>query len=454
MSEVFKTTTCDGNGVAPNMTSREFEDNIGAMGKALGAQDKCIQKNQLDTWNASIGVGMGPISLGGAKAEGTSMKSSQEGCGNILMHSSNVINFHKRIQCTINQASSESSAAVSSSASITIRSDPTDKMFERYYALSETLANAMIKCGDNKDCYDAFAAMYDAHVAVPPGTVEIVGSQVRLQSTTKIKVISNITAQTKTQIKQDFINIVENTADHTIESTSGWGATADQTKSMVRENISNESEDIDNRIDQVLSISKLNVDNDNHIEIISPMSIRLENAVVDANVMVDLVASAITSSAIELGKQIASTVTTSNETSSSMKTQKDGADAYIDANKTTNPYETANAALAGLLSGPFLLMLLPVLIVIGVIGVVVSTAKKRMPTSSGTNYTGVDQRTVSRHDRQGMIGTTILVLVVCMLAVYTARRSRTPRPPPPTETDEDEDVDTDADASAPDLSWW
>lgn len=341
MSKVFKGLDCK-DGTPQPQSPADVADNLGILLNNMGTKNECVREADTLTRNSAVSGGYsGRMDVLGGLAgsmgvSGNFQSSSAEldnkfresGCGSILMDSKKVFDSMRNINCTLNQSSSESSIATSGSASVRIRVVPIPGALEKLKAMRNDTLEAIkatkefpelskILVGDLKLLSKSISTF---------GTINILNSKVSVSANTKIRNTSKNIAQMASKVQADVENIVQASAENKLQQSGGTNAMQGSIKSLVNQEIRRQQDNIQSDIVQSLSRTDVSVDMNGNVEILAPMSINLVGTEVSANVSIDIATTALTSSAVDLGKSIATKLLTQATSKSETSMENKGLD--------------------------------------------------------------------------------------------------------------------------------
>ena len=338
-AQVFPHTSCESHGHSGTMDldDDQYADNVDALADSLGANQECIQQAH----SASGSSSSGSSSMFHSNAESSQFAESssyQQGCSSVFMDTKTIVDKTRSMNCTLSQSAAETSATVSANASITVKvtTDPEyeailaetyNKALEEYNALA---ALCITSNSNLTECLQAIVSMKPVNVLAESGIIRMSNTDLKVSTTTKMNMITQNTSQAVNSVKEDFTDIVTTAAANALEQTTGFQSLNENTKTAISQIVDTRSEDIDNNITQVLTHTKLNVSNNSAVVIEAPRSIIMDNVTISANIAIDIASSCLTSSAIELGKEIAATVMKDTTSNNSSLTDTAGAEDFVE----------------------------------------------------------------------------------------------------------------------------
>lgn len=344
--KLFDGVNCE-NGTPKAQTHKQAVDNVKAVGKALGLSKQCERASDTVTRNtASSGGIAGRMDILGGLAGSASLSANfqtsstaldhnfrEKGCGSLLVDTKDILDATRRINCALNQSSSETSQQLSSHVSVRIVVAPEPGARERILASLHTFTQNM---KDTKE-YPEIARMINGHITDGMkklrefGSINISNSTIRAKAGSKLKTISQNVTSVTSKLEADYKRIVEASANNTIQQKAGANAMQPGVRQLIRQRIQTQSDEINSDITQTLSHTKVKVNQSSSITISASDTINLTNTVIDANTEIDMVTSALTSSSVDLGKRIASELMASAASKNVMTTDNEGLDQLVDA---------------------------------------------------------------------------------------------------------------------------
>lgn len=345
-AKLFQGLNCE-NGTPKAQTHTQAVDNLKALGKTLGLSKQCERASDTATRNSSASGGFsgnmsvmgglaGSASLSGNfQSSSAAMDSSfrEKGCGSLLMDSKDMLDATRRINCTLNQSSSETAQQLSNRVSVQVRILPIPGVKEKMIAQVAELTRQLVAVKE----YREVAIMINEQITAlnrsinDMGTLEIKDSTIKAKAGSKLKTMSQNVTSVSNKLEADYKRIVEASATNSIQQKAGANAMQPEVRQLVQQRIQTQSDDIHSDIIQTLSHTNVKVTQSGSIIITAPNKIVLENTVIDASSEIDMVTSALTSSSVELGKRIASELMSSAASKNEMTMENDGLDQLVDA---------------------------------------------------------------------------------------------------------------------------
>jgi hypothetical protein len=271
---------------------------------------------------------------GNASASGNFQKSfaaldsgfREKGCGSLLLTYSSILDATRRINCTLNQTSSETSQKLSNRVSVEVRVVPIPGVKEKMVAQVLELTKQVVAVKEYKDV----AKMINEQITTLNGTIanmgtlEITNSTIKATAGSKLKTMSKNVTSVTTKLEADYKHIVEASANNALQQKAGANAMQPGVKQLVQQRIQTQSDEINADITQTLSHTSVEVTQRGSIIITAPNKIVLENTVIDANSEIDMVTSALTTASVDLGKRIASELMSSAVSTNTLTTDNKG----------------------------------------------------------------------------------------------------------------------------------
>ena len=294
-------------------TVKQTEKNGGTQ-KQMGMSDRCqtLQTKSMKNSSSSGGFSGNMRILGGlagsASLSGNFQSSSaaldtalrKEGCGSMFIDTKTIMDAVRRVNCAITQNASESSVAVSASATVlespTVRGCP-QKLLETQ---SDSRSSSGCRVSTSGGTHKCTARN---HWGGNPqfGEIEMTNTKITAKAGTKIKASHRTLSPLRTRSRQ--LQQIAKTVARTYQQSDRMRSGSRSRSSWIRRSI-------DRRTKSTPTYStalgkQRQVNNDGNIEIIAPTKIDLSGVTLDANSEVDIVTS-VTTSWVELGKKIAS----------------------------------------------------------------------------------------------------------------------------------------------------
>lgn len=344
--KLFQGLNCE-NGTPKAQTTKQAAGNLKSLGKTLGLSKQCERASDTATRNSSSSGGFsGRMSVlgglaGSASVSGNFQSSSaaldssfrEKGCGSLLLDSKDILDATRRINCTLNQSSSETSQQLSNRVSVQVRVLPIPGVKEKMIAQVLELTKQVVAVKEYKEVAQMINEQITAlNTSIKEmGTLEITNSTIKATAGSKLKTMSQNVTSVANKLEADYKRIVEASANNAIQQKAGANAMQPGVRQLVQQRIQTQSDDINSDITQTLSHTSVKVTQSGSIIITAPNKISMTNTIVDANSEIDMVTSALTSSSVDLGKRIASELMSSAASKNEMSTENEGLDQLVDA---------------------------------------------------------------------------------------------------------------------------
>ena len=348
----FKEVSCQENGTPAPETPNMYKENIGHLADKLGMSDKCKRlattKTAVNTKTNQVKAKVGPFGMfgsGGGRNTKTSTtiddSFAEEGCGNVIQDTKNIMNAVANMNCSISQSSSESSIATSASATVSIKVKPPPGYMQRLVDSYDLQANNMrmiaestfIPAKERKSMMQEILAgmRLTQQTMQQTGALTLTNSRVRASANTKVKSITTSTAELSKKLEADYKDIARTSAEHNIQKKLGKNALQPSTKMLIDETVQNYTSDISNEISQTLASCNVKVENSSLVEIEVPTAVKLDNSEITADVMIDIATSTIATQSIDLGKQIAQQMLVESATKTKEEVESVGLEPLVEA---------------------------------------------------------------------------------------------------------------------------
>lgn len=437
-AKLFQGLNCE-NGTPKAQTTQQAADNMKALGKTLGLSKQCQRTSDTMTRNSSSSGGFsGKMSVlgglaGNASMSGNFQKSSaamdstfrEKGCGSLLLDSKDILDATRRINCTLNQSSSETSQQLSNRVSVQVRILPIPGVKERMIAQVLELTKQVVAVKE----YREVAAMINEQITAlnksiaEMGTLEITNSTIKAKAGSKLKTMSQNVTSVANKLEADYKRIVEASANNALQQKAGANAMQPEVKQLVQQRIQTQSDNINSDITQTLSHTSVKVTQSGSIIITAPNKISLTNTIVDANSEIDMVTSALTSSSVDLGKRIASELMASAASKNEMSTENEGLDQLVDAMNEGNA--AAIKAQSDGLIGQIKANAMPLsigLIALALIPIVMGGIKSMQGESAPEETADEEEETGSGTQTRNKVIKIIIGLLVKLIVIFNIVR--------------------------------
>jgi len=242
-----------------------------------------------------------------------------DGCANILAKVDSVMTNIVDINCTLNKSSSTSSVATSANATVSLNVVQPPGYVDKLLAANKDITSQImtlvaVNTGDwskqtlinntLKSLNDQIAQNQKLMV----GTIDIIGSTIRVSANTRIRQLNQNTAQLASQVKNAVNNIVDAAANAKVTQNNGYSSNTSQIKSLISSQIQNQQQRIQSTIYETLTSTSISVNNGASIVLTTPQSIHIENSTLDASSVINIVTTNLAASGIQIGVDIANAV--------------------------------------------------------------------------------------------------------------------------------------------------
>lgn len=325
VSKMFEGVTCK-DAVPQPQSVEQTERNLSKLQDAMGMSAKCktLQRKRARNSSTSGGMSGGMKVLGGLGGSASFSANFQtasaeldaelrkEACGSVMMDTKEILDAVRRMNCTITQNSAETSMQLKARASVEVKIVPIEGAYDKLQDTLDKLTERVERLKNFPDIAKMISEqMKSVSKAIETfGKVNMQNANLKAKAGSKIRTMSQNIASMTSKLDADYKQIAKTVAANAIQQKSGPNAIGEQVKSLIDTKIQRQSDDINSEIAQSLSATKVKVDQSGKVLIEAPNTINLKGVTLDANVEVDLVTSAITSSSVELGKRIASELMT------------------------------------------------------------------------------------------------------------------------------------------------
>ena len=356
-----------GGSVTPDDISQDDAlGNIEKLSKMIGMDETCVREMKTQVKNSQMSSMMaGSVNMGipfGPKASfavDTQVNKQQmddemkeKGCGQVHGNFTKMAEAVRNINCTLHSHSSDSHNTASSSASVTIEVEPPAGAWDRLLQYQEFVAGRITDLEDKErilkeacnesglnggtiENYElrctstALRAMIKEQEKTSEkmmnfGLIDISNSNIRAESNTKIKILNQSVMQSKETMALQMKDIVEASAAQVFEQEQAKGSASVDLKSMVTTEVEKKKDHINTSITESITNTSCHVKSDGSILIKSPMTIKLSGTTISANSVLDMVTSSMTTSAVELGRQVAMDLLTQTDTKTESKSKSTG----------------------------------------------------------------------------------------------------------------------------------
>ena len=333
MSPPFATIDgCTTGGTPPS--NDDYQKDVGRILDMLGADETCREEASVETgstasafrskWRSvgaaaggGAGIAVAGVSVKTGTTQGTSRSSHRnermlkEGCGAVFANVSEVLESMRRINCTVSQNSTSSSSKVAASASVTIRIEPIDGAYDTLVASRNLTLDILDRTPDtsvNKLAILDRQLLRQTHELDSFGHLHVASSRIEVKAGTQVKQLTSTVQSLVKQVSEDVRTIAKSAATQSLEQEFGAAADTPNVRALVNEEIERRTDEIDTDIAQNVSNSKVDVDSRGNITITSPNRITLADTEISADVSIRLLTSTLTTTAVDVGKQVAQQV--------------------------------------------------------------------------------------------------------------------------------------------------
>lgn len=280
-----------------------------------------------------IGHSMGSNWQDSATALDTSFR--EAGCGNFMVDSKTILDSVKNISCTLTETLSESTVGANAAASVSIRIVPDPGVEQRVMNLQRDTLNASIAMATmgQRALAQRMSLSYDlmAKANVKRGTIDITNTTIRTKAGVGVRQLNQASITQAAAIHEESKKIAKTTANNLLQQHSGAMALQNNVKSLVDTKFTSLREDFNADVDRMISRTNVSSTGSASIEIVAPVAIALRDSVLSSEVLVDVVATSVAATSIELGKTIASELLTEAASYSSTSQENKGLEALQDS---------------------------------------------------------------------------------------------------------------------------
>ena len=364
----------------------------------LGGNQECKQSAKTDATNAATSAGASASASGfGAEVKGevhaqaslatSSNSMEQSGCGTLIVAAQKIISNSKKIQCIMQKSSQSTEMDVGLNASIKIMTNPltsqeqSDKaaaikkwqelnpppvrqvpkfddfkndMFSGMPVITDPVAFANMRTTLLKAATDAFNSAvkesadtyvkekdsYDRSIASIQAAysrdIKMEGVEIGQKISGKIKANISLSSQEAAKMETLTKQIASTVAQAAIEQKSGLNALSPNLKSVTdttsetNENLSSTS------INSKIQSTKVSIKMNNELLITAPGSLNMKNVKINQEIVADVAADVVISSAIDAGIKSASEMSSSSSVMNALKQESAGVDDLVRAQGEAN----------------------------------------------------------------------------------------------------------------------
>lgn len=341
--------------VPPDVTPQTVQDNIEDLAKELGNQ--CVRESDFsstDTMSSGAfetsmeasamwGMASASASAGAAWMDSAAQVNDsfrEQGCGNIVVDTKEILDATASMNCTLNREANESSTSVSAGANISIKVPPgaitalVDSLEEQkrmLYGFLGTTTDPFVKEMLREDLRGILSSARDISSGRGAGSIVIQDSTLRATASGKVKVVSNLSSQQKQMLQEDFKKIVRASANNNVQQKLGAKAMSTDVTALVDEKVTTLMNTDNREISDTLNKVTVKTDGSSGIVIEAPIAITLDNTVVDASVAVDVATTSLMSRAMEIGKTLSRDMLTEATSTNSVRGESAGLDEIYDS---------------------------------------------------------------------------------------------------------------------------
>lgn len=357
MASLFNTISgCTTGGAPP--TKEAYEKDVARILGMLNASETCtrdaleVAATAAESYTSSSravvaagGHGVGAVGFGWGERSGqvtTQVIDSQlleSGCGSVFANVNDILVRMRRISCNVAQNMTQSTSEVSTNASVVVRVEPTDGAYERLLQSRELTLQLFAALPDSHAAkIEALSAQLErqSQEIQEFGRIEMESTVVKVSAGTRITVLSTTVQKLASLVSQDVKDIAKSAAVQVLEQEFGLMANSPNVKSLVNEEIERHTDDINTEIAQNVSTSRVEVSDAGNVTITSPFAISLSNTELTVDANVELMSTTLVTSAVDLGKQVASQVISAASGGTAVTQQSKGVEALAREFGTAN----------------------------------------------------------------------------------------------------------------------
>lgn len=307
-NKVFKHTSCEAASTDDGVSDHQVRDNIPALAEAMGLDESC--KEYTDTSSTSWSASMSGSVLGGLVGAGSQLSGSTlndkkrtSGCGNFLVDSKDILTATRNMNCVLNKTTSEQNVAVSAGATVLLQVVVPKHVTDDLRAQSKLYIDAMQKC-TTRECREAYkGVLKDIHTAYSNiGRIKIDGATIEARVSTNIKTCNNLSVEQKEELRAEYKTVANAMTDNILTRKLGTNALQGNARTIVQNKLTTLDDKIDERISDIVNTSGVTKTGTGNVTIKSPMSLEIVDSTISSNVVIDIVSSSLTRSAMDLAK--------------------------------------------------------------------------------------------------------------------------------------------------------
>lgn len=379
------------------LTGQTLKDNTPALAKAMGLNETCqkLANSQFASGEISATATI-PFAKIGEQAGFTSGNSAmaQSGCGQFFLNAKNLSASMNNMSCTVLQNVTKTSTDINNGASINIETDISPEYIqarENMFQTAETTLQALTLAAStspnsNLENIITQQAAIASELSKPIETV-IKSSTFSTKSGGKVITNITITSQQQEQLTSQYKDVANAAAQNQIQTTLGDQAMDPNTKTLVEQNISNNTSNINNFISSTINSTSLVVNSNSSLTIKSSVPIDIENTVFDSNAIVNIAVTHMVDSAIKEGISAANDILAQANSTTTSKASSAGVDALAKQLGQTNVNQETGALGGASGSFPWYVYVIGAVILL----IVVFVGMQYMKARSGGGFMMMDE---------------------------------------------------------------
>jgi len=407
----------------PKVSLADLFDKASELAKQTGGNQECIKAAQNYATQHSNSGSMNASAeasalIASAKASMTasyqnssssqSQNNSEAGCGSLLINANNTLQQSAQLQCILNNYSQKSDQAISSSATITIRSLPLSTQqesnkadstaaFEKMLAttlasnsqvyaqaVNVILANNSIAIEKGQAMLNALKAQQDNALATIKASqkavldsysrdVTMTNTKLSLKVDSKISVAVNMTTQVKNDLKTIQDETAKDVASQAIANTMGVSAQDPSVKAAASRAVQSNASSSSSTNTGISSEVKVTIVDSSNVLIEVPGKIDMTGVTIDENIVCTLMTQAIMTQAVTSGLEAASTFLSDSKNTQGVVNQVKGLDDLQNALNAGNigaiaaAGDVTKAGIAAFFSGDTIMYIVGGIVALGLI---------------------------------------------------------------------------------------
>ena len=328
--------------------------NVGALAKEMGMSDRCVKDAQTRTRNgATSGYLSGSVDVMGGLAGSASMEAGfqnsyaglddsmrEQGCGSAFMDMKKILDTTRAINCTLNRSSVESATAVQGSVSIVLDVTPipttenpvtgvvipgtVDRLIQDKKD-ARALVRDLAAMGLKNLARDAYRDLSEINRKINRmGSIAITNSVLIASASTRIRQVSELTADTQTELQGQYSKVVEAAAENALSQHAGTRALSQPIKNTVMQQMETRQEQIEKNVTETVSRTRVDVSSQSSIKITSTDTIDIVNSTLSASMEVDIITESLVKSAVAMGRSIATELMAKAASSTELDQKSEG----------------------------------------------------------------------------------------------------------------------------------